>query len=266
MTPIINGTSGREKTWDPAIYNRFSSQREEPFWDLAGLLEPTAGSNVVDLGCGDGRLTAALHKYLNAGQTLGVDSAPGMLSKTELYASECVRFEQGDIASWSAPQPFDIIFANASIQWVDDHRSVISTLKGYLAQGGQIAIQVPSNADHVIYQLASQLGTEWLGSASPPDTVTTNVLKPEEYAELMDALGFDRQHVRLVVYPHRLSSTSDTVEWVKGTSLNRFKAVLSDEDYLGFVDEFRSRVIKELGDQSPYFFTFKRILMWARLS
>ncbi|TAN20199.1 MAG: methyltransferase domain-containing protein [Actinomycetota bacterium] len=265
MTPENTAASGREKTWEPAIYNQFSSQREEPFWDLANLLEPAEGARLADLGCGDGRLTAALHSYLRAGNTLGIDSAPGMLAGTAAFANQSVEFARGDIAEWSAPGSFDIIFANASLQWVADHPRVISSLKESLAPGGQLAIQVPSNADHVIYRLASQLGSEWFGDNSPVDTVALNVKKPEEYSELLESLGFARHHVRLVVYGHRLSSASQTVDWVKGTTLNRFKAILDDAEYENFLQEYHRRVIKELDDQSPYFFTFKRILMWARL-
>ena len=45
--------------WDPVQYNRFAAEREQPFWDLAALVEPVERPVVVDLGCGDGRLTAA---------------------------------------------------------------------------------------------------------------------------------------------------------------------------------------------------------------
>lgn len=257
--------SGRETAWEPEIYNKFSAQREEPFWDLANLVEPVEGASLADLGCGDGRLTAALHWHLRAAQTLGVDSAPQMLAETVQYASPTISFRRGDIGSWDAPRRFDIIFANASLQWVPDHHRVIASLRESLAPGGQLAIQVPSNADHIVYRLASDLGSRWLGDSCPIDTVAGTVLEPEEYAELLHSLGFARHHVRLMVYGHHLSSAAETVEWVKGTSLNRFKAIMSAEQYLKFVEEYRGLVMRELGNRSPYFFTFKRILMWARL-
>ncbi len=266
MTAEYDPASGREKTWEPTIYNKFALQREEPFWELASLLEPANAPRVVDLGCGDGRLTSALHTYLGASETLGIDSAPRMLESAAAYADGSVTFARGDIADWCAPASFDIIFANASLQWVADHRRVIASLKEALVPAGQLAIQVPSNSDHAIYQLANQLGREWLGDDSPQDTVAMNVLKPEEYSELLQSLGFRRQRVQLVVYGHHLSSTAQTVEWVKGTSLNRFKAVLGQAEYQNFVERYLQLVIRELGDHSPYFFTFKRILMWASRS
>lgn len=266
MTAENDPTPGREKTWEPTIYNKFALQREEPFWELANLLEQVNAPRVVDLGCGDGRLTSALHSHLGASKTLGIDSAPRMLESAAAHADGSITFARGDIADWCAPPSFDIIFANASLQWVADHRRVMSSLKQALVSGGQLALQVPSNSDHPIYQLANQLGREWLGNYSPEDTVAMNVLKPEEYSELLQSLGFPRHRVRLVVYGHQLSSTAQTVEWVKGTSLNRFKAVLNEADYQKFVEQYLQLVIRELGDRSPYFFTFKRILMWASLS
>lgn len=71
-------------TWDPSQYNRFAAEREQPFWDLASLLQPTdEPPNIVDLGCGDGRLTAVLHARLGARSTLGIDSSPSMLNRPE---------------------------------------------------------------------------------------------------------------------------------------------------------------------------------------
>jgi trans-aconitate methyltransferase len=102
-------------------------------------------------------------------------------------------------------------------------------------------------------------------AAPPPDPVAGNVLRPEQYAELLELLGFERQHARLQVYGHRLPSSSDVVEWMKGTSLTRFKSALDPGDYERFVDEYSRRLIKVIGDQSPYFYAFKRILLWGRL-
>jgi trans-aconitate 2-methyltransferase len=68
------------------------------------------------------------------------------------------------------------------------------------------------------------------------------------------------------VYGHELSSTAEVVEWVKGTSLTRFRAILGDDRFEQFVNEYGRRLLAELGDKSPYFYAFKRILLWGVLS
>ena len=257
-------------TWDPGQYNRFAAEREQPFWDLAGLLEAVERPRVVDLGCGDGRLTAALHERLGAAHTLGIDASPQMLASAEGHRSPAVCFEAGDLASWPEGSRGDdrvgVVFANASLQWVPDHEAVLARWRDALGPDGQLAVQVPANADHPSHVVAQQLGTEWLGVEAPPDPVAANVLPPERYAEVLDALGFARVSVRLQVYGHHLGSSADVVEWVKGTSLTRFKALMDEDGFARFLAEYERRLVDRLGRRSPYFYPFKRILMWGRLA
>jgi trans-aconitate 2-methyltransferase len=252
-------------TWDPAQYNRYAAEREQPFWDLAGLLQPVPQAKLVDLGCGDGRLTGELHRRIDAGDTLGVDSSAAMLAAAGPHAADDVRFAMGDIATWTEPAAYDIVFANAALQWVPDHPGVLRRWTASLRPGGQLAVQVPSNADHPGHTVAAEVAAEFI-DAPPADAVAYNVLPPDAYAVLLDQLGFERQHVRLQVYGHRLASTGDVVEWVKGTSLTRFKPFLPTEQWDQFIDRYRQRLLAVLGDRSPYFYPFKRILVWGRLN
>jgi trans-aconitate 2-methyltransferase len=93
------------------------------------------------------------------------------------------------------------------------------------------------------------------------------VLKPEQYAVALDRLGFGAQHVRLQVYGHRLATTADVVEWTKGTSLTRFRKALADDALFdAFVARYRQRLLDCLGEHSPYFYPFKRVLLWGRMT
>jgi len=249
--------------WDPDQYNRFAAEREEPFWDLVRLIGPAGSPRVADLGCGDGRLTSLLHAKLGAAGTVGVDSSPAMITSAAGYSSDQVSFEIGDIGEWERPDAYDIVLANASLQWVPDHRRVVAGWARSLRSTGQLAVQVPANADHPAHLVATELAAELL-SDPPPDPVAANVMAPEEYAVLLDELGFVKQQVRLQVYLHHLASTSEVVEWVKGTTLTRFKEPLGPEGWERFVDLYRERLLSALGDRSPFVYPFKRILMWAR--
>ncbi|MHB2029351.1 MAG: methyltransferase domain-containing protein [Acidimicrobiales bacterium] len=249
--------------WDPAQYNRFASERELPFWDLVNLIQDVTGPSLIDLGCGDGRLTSQLAERFPDVDAQGIDSSPAMIARAREFSDSRVRFYVGDIASWEARNAYDIIFANASLQWIPDHLRVLSRLTTSLRAGGQLAFQVPANADHPSHVILNEVAHELIDSP-PPDAVAQNVLNPEIYAETLDALDFAQQHVRLQVYTHRLTSSSDVVEWMKGTSLTRFKSTLSDNEWNELVDAYARRLRKALGDQSPYLYVFKRILVWAR--
>src|SRR5690242_11102314 len=112
-------TAPRDKTdWNPAQYERFKEERSRPFFDLLALVRPRDGMRVVDLGCGPGELTRAMHEKLRARETIGVDSSESMLGKAGALAGAGLTFERGDIATFGDRGTFDLVFSNAAIHWV----------------------------------------------------------------------------------------------------------------------------------------------------
>jgi trans-aconitate 2-methyltransferase len=249
-------------TWNPTQYERFAAERRQPFDDLLRLVAPVPGGRAVDLGCGSGELTVELHRHVGAATTVGIDSSPAMLAGAP--EADGVSFAVADLATFDDGAPYDVVFANAALQWVGDHEALLARLTGRLAPGGQLAIQVPCNHDHASHTVSAALAAEVLGADAPADPVAVNVLPPARYAEVLHELGFAQQHVRLQVYGHVLASTTDVVEWTKGTSLTRFRTALAPDAWGAFVDEYSRRLVAELGDHRPYFYAFKRILFWAR--
>jgi len=75
-----------DDSWSPTVYERFAAEREQPFWDLLALVEPTGGGVVIDLGCGSGELTRSLHERSGATKTVA------LVGKTrEVYRRLCNR-------------------------------------------------------------------------------------------------------------------------------------------------------------------------------
>jgi trans-aconitate methyltransferase len=89
------------------------------------------------------------------------------------------------------------------------------------------------------------------------------VLRPDEYARILYDLGCVDIDVDLHVYPHVLSTTRHAVEWVKGTTLRRFRSALSAAAYDALLAEYERELIDEMGDDEPCFFPFSRILLTA---
>jgi trans-aconitate 2-methyltransferase len=243
-------------TWDVDQYERFKNERAQPFRDLAALIEPRPNLRIIDLGCGTGELTRELHEQLSASETLGIDSSESMLQKAA--SSGPVHFQLADIPSFTTDHPFDLVFSNAALHWIPDHERLFTKLMTLLAPQGQLAIQMPANHDHPSHRLAAEVATSF-GIA--PRTV--NILAPESYAALLHRLGFAHQHVRLQVYGHVLPSTADVVEWTKGSTLTPYREALSADRYADFLTAYTTRLVATLGDQRPYFYTFKRVLFWG---
>jgi trans-aconitate 2-methyltransferase len=252
-------------TWDPGQYERFRDERSAPFFDLLSLVTPVPGGRVVDLGCGTGELTRALHERTGASATLGIDSSEAMLAKSRAHAGGGLSFELGDIAHWMPAEPADLVFSNAALHWVDDHPELFARLTAGLRPGGQVAVQVPANHDHASHLVAERVAAEEPFREALGGYVRRSpVLEPEVYAVLLDRLGYVTQHVRMQVYLHVLPEAGAVVDWVKGTLLTDYKRRLPDALYEDFVARYRELLLAELGDDRPFRFTFKRVLLWSR--
>jgi trans-aconitate 2-methyltransferase len=244
--------------WSAEQYEKFKSERQQPFFDLLALVEKRPRMRAVDLGCGTGELTRELHTSLGAEETLGIDDSETMLLKAGSFGGDMLRFEKGNIEAFVAERPFDLIFSNAAFHWVPDHAGLFARLTKFLAIDGQLAVQMPANDSHPSHQVAAQVAHE-LGIEPRPDFV----LPAEQYAQLLHRLGYKRQHVRLQVYGHVLPSAGDVVEWVRGALLTHYQSLLSPERFEHYLAAYREQLHAVLGDERPYFYTYKRLLIWG---
>ena len=251
--------------WNPDRYHRFREERRQPFFDLVDLVRPQPAMRVVDLGCGTGELTRMLHERLQAKQTWGIDSSKAMLEKARENAVTGIRFVEAAIDEFRDAESFDLVFSNAALHWLPNQAETLRRLTTLVSSSGQIAVQVPANHEHPTYEVAAEMAQESpFREALNGYVREAGVLKPEDYAELLNALDYRKQHVRLQVYNHPLPSREDVIEWVKGALLTAYERRMSRELYREFLARYRSRLLERLEDQRPYFFLFKRILFWGQ--
>ena len=260
--------------WSPEQYARFGAERSQPFYDLLALVRPSPGMRVADLGCGTGELTQALHRRLQARETIGIDNSDAMLAASRAFAGGGLRFEKGDIGAFPAAAGagaagaagrFDLVFSNAALQWLPDHEAVVRRWTAALAAGGQLAVQIPANEDYPSHVVAREVaGESPFREALGGHVRRFGNLTPEGYATLLDRLGYGEQHVRLQVYAHYLPARDAVVEWVRGTLITDYQQRLPPALFAAFLERYRERLLPRLADTRPFFYPFKRILFWAR--
>ena len=120
-------------TWNSDLYQQFTDQRTRPAADLAAQVALDAPARVVDLGCGPGNSTAVLAARWPRAEVVGVDNSPAMLAAAR-SAHPAVRWIDADISEWRAVRPFDVVFSNAALHWVQNH----ATLYPRLLEQGKI--------------------------------------------------------------------------------------------------------------------------------
>jgi len=111
-------------TWSARQYVAFEDERTRPVRDLLAAV-PTRNVRVaVDIGCGPGNSTEVLRARFPNAAIAGLDSSADMLAAARKRLPD-VRFDQVDIATWGDQGPFDVILANAVLQWLHDHARVL---------------------------------------------------------------------------------------------------------------------------------------------
>lgn len=252
-------------SWDPDRYLRFKAERRQPFYDLLAMVEPKPDMLVLDLGCGTGETTRVLHDTLSARHTLGVDLSKEMLAKSGQHAGGGVAFECADLAEVRVSPPRDLVFSNAALHWLDDHEGRLAALAENVAPGGQIAIQIPANHDQPSHLIANEVIRE----APFRDIVgrwerVHSVCAPVLYDRWLRQLGFAQRRVQLVIYGHELPNIDAAVDWVRGTALQPYLERLGKQHFERFLEVYLARLSARMGTEEPFYFPYKRILMWGR--
>jgi len=247
--------------WNPDLYQKFQSERAAPFYDLVALVEVRPNLKVIDLGCGTGELTRQLADKLPDSNVTGLDSSPQMLEKAPPFSRPGLIFEQGDQATLTGE--WDLIFSNAALHWSENHAELIPHLFNCLKPGGQIAVQVPSNHNHISHQIYRETAAEEMFKFILNGFQRyAPVLAIDDYARLLFQCGAEDIVVFEKVYPHILENSDAVVEWISGTALVPYFERL-DQHKDEFVTSIREKMRAAMPD-SPVFYPFKRILFSAR--
>jgi trans-aconitate 2-methyltransferase len=225
-------------TWDPQQYAQFWDQRRRPALDLIARLRPDAPPRrILDLGCGPGTVTTLLADRWPAAEIVGVDASPVMLDDARALLPD-VTWVEGDLATHEPDAAPDLVFTNAALHWVPDHRTLIPRLFGLLAPGGTLAIQVPDKWDapsHTIgFEIAAQ--DRWrhaLDGALDPHPL----LAPTDYLDLLLPLAADVD-LWSTTYHHVLEGPDPVVEWFLGSFLRAFLSRLPEAEGGEFVAEY----------------------------
>lgn len=246
--------------WDPNLYHQFQSERAAPFFDLLELVEVRPNLYVVDLGCGSGELTRILADKLPASHVTGIDSSPQMLEKAASHISPNVTFQHGDQSNLTGE--WDLIFSNAALQWSENHAELISQLFTKLKPGGQIAVQIPSNHDHISHRIYRETADEDMFKFILQGFQRISpVLSVDDYARILYQCGGEKITAFEKIYPHILESADAVVDWISGTALVPYFERLGEHKQ-DFVISIREKMRAAMPD-TPVFYPFRRILFSA---
>ena len=222
--------------WNSDQYLKFKDQRTQPAIDLAKRVSGNNPQTILDIGCGPGNSTAVLKSIFPNALIKGIDTSQDMIDKARRTYPD-IDFNLGDAREIT--ENYDLLFSNACLQWIPNHKELIPYLMSKLNDGGTLAVQIPMNGDEPLFGIIRDVVSELkLNSLSRQWTRT-----PVEYYEILSSCSSGFQ-VWETVYYHDLPNHKALLEWVKGTHIRPYLELLSKEDGLEFENEILNRVKK----------------------
>jgi trans-aconitate 2-methyltransferase len=251
--------------WDAEGYLKFETERTRGASDLLTNIRIESPRNIVDLGCGPGNSTALLWRRWPGARVIGIDSSPEMIGAAKrAYPDREWRCD--DIASYAPPEGVDVLFSNAAIHWLPNHRELVRRLLGHVAPGGVLAFQIPSRTFPRVRELIFEISRwpQWDERMAGARSALT-MESPEFY---YDVLAADAKSVDIweTEYIHVMETASSIVDWVAGTGLRPFVAKLETQgERLVFFKELYRRVMSEYPERADgkVLFPFRRTFVVA---
>ena len=215
-------------------YLRFAGERARPFLDLVARVDAEAPRVVVDLGCGDGSMTATLAQRWPQAQVTGVDSSASMLAAAAGHAVPGrLDFLAGDLRDWRPPRPVDVLVSNAALHWVPGHGPLLPAGPAGWRRAAGWRCRCPATRPPRRTRCSPSWSRAALGGPAAPgdDTVLdpAAVLTPAGYLDVLTAAGLTAD-VWETTYLHVLTGEDPVLRWVSGTVLRPVLARLSAGD------------------------------------
>ena len=227
--------------WQAKQYVLFENERTRPVRDLLAAVPATDVRIAVDLGCGPGNSTETLAAHAPGAAISGLDSSTDMIASARRRLPQ-FQFDVSDIATWNAAGPYDLILANAVMQWVPDHERLFPSLVTKLAPGGSLAVQMPDNLDEPAHRLLREVAAHGPWAHRLEGVERTMRHGAGWYYGLLKPLCA-RVDVWRTVYHHPLAGGADAVvEWFKGSALRPFLAKLDAADQSAFLQRYRDEI------------------------
>jgi len=251
-------------TWNPQIYLAYASERTRPAAELLARVPDENPGRVADLGCGPGNSTALLAARWPKAQVDGVDSSPDMLKEAQA-AGIPANWIEADVQSWSPDAPYDVIYSNATYQWLGDHERLLPRLMSYVNKGGTFAFQVPRNFADPSHVLMHDVANNGPWKAKLADVRPASVLSPERYYDILSPLSASLD-IWETIYLQVMEGDDPVYRWVSATGLRPFAQALAGEEREQYLAEYRRRLRQAYPRRADgkTLFPFRRLFAVAR--
>jgi trans-aconitate 2-methyltransferase len=254
-----------KKDWNPDLYLKFNRERTQPSIDLVARIKIDAPSRIIDIGCGPGNSTQILVQRWPDSIIIGIDKSPAMIEKAKKdYPNQ--NWKTMDAEKDELPGTYDIIFSNATIQWIPNHTELLKKLFHHLNEKGLIAIQIPQFWDMPLGIAIEKIAKDSRWNSTTRDV--TELFTIHNYSYYFDQLSkiFNEIDIWETYYMHIMDSHLSILEMIRSTGLKPYLDRLETEKDK---KDFEAQVLMEITsdytiqNNGKVIFPFKRLFFIA---
>jgi trans-aconitate 2-methyltransferase len=206
-TPVLYLEISTMHKWDAELYERSSSAQFKWAMELISHIDIAPDTHILDIGCGDGKITAYLATIVPQGHVLGIDLSSEMirfaLAKYSSKDNPSLSFQVGDAACLTSCEEYDLVLSFACLHWIKDMAPVLKGVRRSLRPGGRILFQCGGK-----------------GNAAKLLEVTEEITRDEPFAGYFQGFGF----------PYYFRSPDEYDSWLRQAGLMPMRVELVQKD------------------------------------
>ncbi len=249
--------------WNAPGYARIASLQAAMAAEVLALLELKGNERVLDLGCGNGKVTAEIATRLPDGTIVGIDSSADMIAfAAENFSPAArpnLRFETGDIRRLRFRQEFDRVVSFNALHWIPAQDEALRSIGAAMKPDGLAQLRlVPAgkrkSLENVIEE--TRLSSRWIRYFLEFRDPYLH-LTPEEYAALAEQNGLQVRHIHTADKAWDFKSRTafaafgsvTFIEWTKFLPEEERPAFIND-----VLERYRPVVAAQPGEENTFKF------------
>ena len=233
--------------WNAQDYASNSSAQQKSAQELIAKLHLQGHEQILDLGCGDGKVTAELARHVPDGSVIGVDQSGAMITLAQTcYPPDQftnLTFQQQDARQLDFHEQFDVIFSNATLHWVDDHGAVLQGLREGLRLQGRILLQMggQGNTSGIIAAIQTVIQQPQWHQYFQDFAFPYHFYRSADYQQWLAASGFNPIRVELIPKDMTHNGPAGLAGWMRTTWFPYIQSVpkeKGDASVTAIVDQY----------------------------
>lgn len=247
-------------------YKNASRHQKEWGKTLISKLQLNGNETILDLGCGDGALTYMISQLVPNGNVIGIDSSKNMIHSALQYSADNLLFINQNINDMVYNSQFDIIFSNAALHWITDHKRLLDNCFKALRPGGKILWNFAANGNCQTFfsvvkeKISEEKYKKYFSSFEWP------WFMPEisEYEIMLKQSNFKSYTIEAQNRDRSFKDIQEMTAWIDQPSIVPFLDYLPKQ----VKKQFRNEVVREMIERclqpdGTCYETFRRINVYA---